>query len=108
MANDSVEKRTVGILDFNDEVVVDCELSGYLDKRTGGAISGYVSVEKSNLSVLSGDIVQTDGVFTCGSGASAFGENSFAVGDGSCAGARGWYYKAVDTAAKKIYLTLTQ
>ena len=108
MANDSVVKHKVGTLDFNDEVVVDCELSGYLDKHKGGAISGYVSVENSNLSVLSGDIVQTDGVFTCGSGAMAFGENSFAVGDDSYAGARGWYYKAVDTAAKKIYLTLTQ
>ena len=107
MVNDSVETRQVGALGFNDNVVIGCELSGYLDKRTGGTISGYVSVEKSNLSVLSGDIVQTDGVFTCGSGASAFGENSFAVGDDSCAGARGWYYKAVDTAAKKIYLTLT-
>lgn len=92
----------------NDGYVVSNDLNNYLDKRISGAVSGDVSIEKSNLSVLSGDIVQTGGVFTCGSGAQAFGENSFATGDDSHAGARGWYYKAVDTTAQKIYLTLTQ
>ncbi len=47
-------------------------------------------------------------MFTCGSGAVAFGKNSFAAGDGSCAGSRGWYYKAINTTTKRIYLTLTQ
>lgn len=60
MADNSVEKRPVGTLRYIDDVVVDCgldELSNYLDKRIGGAISGDVSVENASLSVLSGNIV---------------------------------------------------
>lgn len=64
----SVIKRRIGSLKFTDDVVVDLssdqvppqpvpDLSSYLDKRTGGNISGDVSVDGSSLSVLLGDIV---------------------------------------------------
>lgn len=57
----SVIKRRVGSLKFTDSVIVDLSsdsgLSSYLDMRTGGDISGDVSVEGASLSVLSGDII---------------------------------------------------
>jgi hypothetical protein len=43
--------------------------------------------------------------FAYGQEVSAFGANSFVVGSQSTAGVKGWYYKAVDTANKLIYLT---
>lgn len=60
MANDSVVKRQVGTLRYNDEVVVDCsldELSNYLDKREGGEVSGTVGVVQHNLNILSGNYI---------------------------------------------------
>ena len=44
MVDDSVEKRTVGDLRYNDEVVIDCGLSNYLDKREGGEVSGDINI----------------------------------------------------------------
>lgn len=57
MADNSVEKCEVGALRYTDEVVVDCELSNYLDKYTGGEVSGNVGIVQKNLSVLFGNIV---------------------------------------------------
>lgn len=60
MADNSIEKRLVGTLRYNDEVVVDCgldELSNYLDKREGGEVSGTVSIVQHNFNILSGDYI---------------------------------------------------
>ena len=57
MVDDSVEKRVVGDLYYNDEVVVDCGLSNYLDKREGGEVSGDVGIMQHDLNVLSGNYI---------------------------------------------------
>ena len=59
MVDDSVEKRTVGDLHYNDKVVIDCGLSNYLDKREGGEVSGDVNIIQHDLNVLSGNYIQT-------------------------------------------------
>ena len=62
MANNSVVKRLIGTLRYSDEVVVDCGLDGlsnYLDKRTGGQVSGDVGIVQHNLNILSGNYIQT-------------------------------------------------
>lgn len=57
MVDDSVEKRVVGDLHYNDEVVIDCRLSNYLDKREGGEVSGDVGIMQHDLNVLSGNYI---------------------------------------------------
>lgn len=59
MANDSVVKCSVGTLHYNDEVIIDCELSNYLDKREGGEVSGTVGVVRHDIEILSGNYIQT-------------------------------------------------
>ena len=44
MVDDSVEKRVIGDLHYNDKVVIDCGLSNYLDKREGGEVSGDINI----------------------------------------------------------------
>ena len=55
--NNSITKRQIKDLYLVDEVVVDCELSDYLDKREGGEISGAVSIMQHDLNVLSGNYI---------------------------------------------------
>ena len=55
--NNSIKKHQIKDLYIVDEVVVDCELSDYLDKREGGEVSGDVSIAQHDLNVLSGNIV---------------------------------------------------
>lgn len=60
MASNSVVKHQVGTLSFTDKVVVDCgldDLSSYLDKRTGGVVSGGVAIARHNLNILSGNYI---------------------------------------------------
>ena len=57
MVDNSVEKRVVGDLHYNDKVVIDCGLSNYLDKREGGVVSGDVSIIQHDLNVLSGNYI---------------------------------------------------
>lgn len=62
MDNNSIEKRQVGALHYNDEVVVDCnpdELSNYLDKHEGGEVSGAVGIVQHDIEILSGNYIQT-------------------------------------------------
>ena len=59
MMNNSIEKYKIGKLRLNDDVVVDCRLSNYLDKREGGEVSGDVGIVQHNLNVLSGNYIQT-------------------------------------------------
>lgn len=59
MLSNSIEKRRIGDMLFEDLVVVDCEtgseLSSYLDKRTGGEVSGDVAIIGNELKILSGN-----------------------------------------------------
>ena len=61
MSNNLLEKRKIGALAFNDDVVIGCtpdpELSSYLDKRTGGEVSGDVAIVQHNINILSGNYV---------------------------------------------------
>ena len=57
MTDNSIRKDKIGNLQLNDDVVVDCVLSDYLDKREGGDVSGDISIVRHDLSVLSGNIV---------------------------------------------------
>ena len=60
MMNNSIEKYKIGKLRLNDDVVVDCRLSNYLDKREGGEVSGDISIAQHDLNVLSGNYIQTN------------------------------------------------
>ena len=55
--NNSITKRQIKDLYLVDEVVVDCELSDYLDKREGGEVSGDVGIVQHDLNVLSGNYI---------------------------------------------------
>ena len=57
MTDKSIITQPIKNLSLNDDVVVDLELSDYLDKREGGEVSGDVSIVQHDLNVLSGDIV---------------------------------------------------
>lgn len=57
MMNNSIEKYKIGKLRLNDDVVVDCRLSNYLDKREGGEVSGDVGIVQHNLNVLPGNYI---------------------------------------------------
>lgn len=57
MANNFVEKNKIGKLCLSSDVVVDCELSDYLDKHEGGEVSGDVSIAQHDLNVLSGNYI---------------------------------------------------
>jgi hypothetical protein len=46
--------------------------------------------------------------FAYGTGVSAIGENSYAVGKDSAAGCYGWYYKYLDLTTGTFYLTTEQ
>ena len=97
------------------------DLSNYVDKVHDASLSGNIDIYNANLSVLSGDIVQTNGSFiggessiaernsfAYGTGVSAISENSYAVGKNSIAGCYGWYYDHIDFQNNAFYLTLTQ
>ena len=121
MSSNSIIKRQIRNINLSDKVVVDLELSDYLDKREGGDVSGTVNIIQHDLNVLSGDIVQTNGSFIAGqssvakrnsfaygTGVSAIGENSYAFGKDSVAGCYGWYYKYLDLPTGTFYLTTEQ
>ena len=121
MTDKSIITQPIKNLSLNDDVVVDLELSDYLDKREGGDVSGTVNIIQHDLNVLSGDIVQTNGSFIAGqssvakrnsfaygTGVSAIGENSYAFGKDSVAGCYGWYYKYLDLPTGTFYLTTEQ
>ena len=55
--NNSITKHQIKDLYLVDEVVVDCELSDYLDKREGGEVSGDVGIAQHDLNVLSGNYI---------------------------------------------------
>ena len=57
MMNNSIEKYKIGKLRLNDDVVVDCRLSNYLDKHEGGEVSGDISIAQHDLNVLSGNYI---------------------------------------------------
>ena len=57
--NNSITKHQIKDLYLVDEVVVDCELSDYFDKREGGEVSGDISIAQHDLNVLSGNYIQT-------------------------------------------------
>ena len=57
--NNSITKHQIKDLYLVDEVVVDCELGDYFDKREGGEVSGDVSIAQHDLNVLSGNYIQT-------------------------------------------------
>ena len=57
MTNNFVEKNKIGKLCLSSDVVVDCELSDYLDKHEGGEVSGDVSIAQHDLNVLSGNYI---------------------------------------------------
>ena len=44
MTDNSIRKDKIGNLHLNDDVVVDCVLSDYLDKQEGGDVSGTVNI----------------------------------------------------------------
>ena len=46
--------------------------------------------------------------FAYGTGVSAIGENSYAIGNGCAAGCYGWYYKYLDLTTGTFYLTTEQ
>ena len=55
--NNSITKHQIKDLYLVDEVVVDCELSDYFDKREGGEVSGDVSIAQHDLNVLLGNYI---------------------------------------------------
>ena len=110
MANNSVEKREVGALRYKDEVVVDCgldELSNYIDKRTGGEVSGDVAIINHDFKLLSGNYIQTntpDSVYVYSAGNSFIQVESTKYGSASI-GSRGFIVLGVTSAENKVVLS---
>ena len=103
------------------------EISNYLDKRTGGVITG--DVEVSGALQVTGNVTTSSDVhafkhglvgkdvdfstggienFAVGHEHKFYGKESFAVHDGNKVGAVGFYWKAIDTTNHLIYLASEQ
>ena len=77
--------------------------------RTGDTMTGDLKV-LTHAQIGNGVDFTTGGPenFAVGHDHKFFGKESFAVHDGNRIGAKGWYWKAIDTTEHKIYLTKEQ
>ena len=111
MSNNLAEKRKIGALAFNDDVVIDCmpdpELSSYLDKRTGGEVSGDVGIVQYDLSVLSGNYIQTStplNVHNYSNSNTFIQAESTSYGD-AYTGSKGFHILSVNNTTKEVVVS---
>ena len=84
------------------------ELTNYLDKRTGGTVSGDVGVLGTFTGGDENSVANGKSTFAFGDAVSAIGDNSYVIGKNSIAGCYGWYYDHIDFDNNAFYLTLSQ
>ena len=114
--------KKVANLIYNDTVLTsmpDIDMSSYLP-LSGGEVTGGISANGvlssgTDIYAIKHGLIGKDVDFNIGGDENFavghehkfFGKESFAVHDGNTIGAKGIYWKAIDTENKKIYLTKT-